>query len=458
MAGDSGARLNLTLIEGARVIDGAGAAPFVASVLIDGDRIAAVGDTATFDANKVAQAQRIDGRGLSLMPGLIDAHCHITFDEPSSNDELFFHRRAGLAAIIAARNVKKLLRAGVTGFFDADCIFDLGVDLRDAIDSGVIEGPRMATGGNALLTSVGGTAGYLIPDDGRRGYAQVVRTQDEIRMEVRRQIKLGVDWIKVHVTGLVPRHRDQGEVQAFSLAELRTVCDTAHELGVPVTGHCRSAKSITDAVNAGFDMILHGTFMDEATLALVIERKIPIVPTFTFQANLAAHGHRVGADPRLTEIFRREIADSAVLLRRAYDAGVPLLCGSESGFSLTPYGEWHHREMEVFVDELGLTPLQAIACATSQCSRALRLDGDVGVVAPGKLADLLLIDGDPSRDVGVLGERRRIKQVFLGGRSIDLSDRDPPRTPISGWRVSNYSSRILMRSDADDSAADGSNG
>ena len=440
--------MTATLIEHARVIDGTGAEPFAAAVLIDGERIAAVGDVTRFDPNVVAKAQRIDARGLSLMPGLIDAHCHITFDEPSSNDELFFHRREGLAAIIAARNVKKLLRAGVTGFLDADCIFDLGVDLRDAIDAGVIEGPRMATGGNALLTSVGGTAGYLIPDTGRRGYANIVRTRDEMRIEVRRQIKLGVDWIKVHVTGLIPRQRKLGEIQAFSYDELRTVCDTAHELGIPVTGHCRSANSISDAVRAGFDMILHGTFMDDATLELVVEHKVPLVPTFAFQANLAKYGDRVGADPGLMEIFRREIEASAPMLRRAYDAGVPLLCGSESGFSLTPYGEWHHRELEVFVDALGLTPLQAIRCATFECSRALRLDDDVGHVAPGKLADLLLIDGDPSRNVSVLGRRERIKQVFLGGRSIDLADRDPPRQPISGWRVSAYSQRILMRDDA----------
>ena len=441
--------MSVTLIDRARVIDGSGAAPFEGSVLIDGERIVAVGDVAGFDPNAVAKAQRVDARGLSLMPGLIDAHCHITFDEPSSNDELFFHRREGLAAIIAARNVRKLLRAGVTGFFDADCLFDLGVDLRDAIDAGVIEGPRMATGGNALLTSVGGTAGYLIPDSGRRGYANVVRSLDEIRIEVRRQAKLGVDWIKVHVTGLIPRQRKSGEIQAFSFDELRTVCDTAHELGIPVTGHCRSAKSISDAVRAGFDMILHGTFMDEAALELVVEHKVPLVPTFTFQANLAKYGHKVGADPDLMDVFRREIAASAPMLRRAYDAGVPLLCGSESGFSLTPYGQWHHRELEVFVDELGLTPLQAIRCATFECDHALRLDGAVGHIAPGKLADLLLIDGDPSKNVGVLGQRERIKHVFLGGRPVDLTDRDPPRRPIGGWRVSAYSQRILKRSDAD---------
>ena len=450
-----------TLIENARILDGLGAPAFVGAVLIEGDRIVTVGRAGNGQRSDVGDApdranmRRIDAAGATLMPGLIDAHCHITFDEPSSNDELFFHRRAGLAAIIAARNVKKLLRAGVTGFLDADCIFDIGVDLRDAIAADVLEGPRMATGGYALLTSVGGTAGRLIPDEGTRGYAVVVRSPDEIRAEVRRQIKLGVDWIKVHVTGLTPQQnrpeqnspqqKSKGEAQAFTFDELRLICDTAHELGIPVTGHCRGAASIRDAVLAGFDMILHATFMDEDTLQLVIDRKVPLVPTFTFQANLLDFGDSVGADARLKDIYKREIEDSAKQLRRVFDAGVPLLCGSESGFSLTPYGDWHYREMQVFVESLGLTPLQAIRCATYECGRAIGLQGETGCIAPGKLADLILVDGEPDRDVRVLGNRRRIKHVFVGGREADLTDHEPPRKPIAGWRVSPYSRGILTR-------------
>jgi imidazolonepropionase-like amidohydrolase len=140
-------------------------------------------------------------------------------------------------------------------------------------------------------------------------------------------------------------------------------------------------------------------------------------------------------------MFRREIADSAVMLRRAYDAGVPLLCGSESGFSITPYGDWHYRELEVFVRDLGLTPLQAIQCATQTNAFALRLAGRVGVVAAGKLADLIVVDGDPSRDVTVLGDKSRIKHVFLGGRDIDLAP-SPPRGDPPGWRVSTYGARL----------------
>jgi imidazolonepropionase-like amidohydrolase len=433
------------LFTGGRVIDGSGSPAFTADVLVNGNRIVAVGDGAAAQAQAMPDVQRIAIRGFTLMPGLIDAHCHVSFDAPRSNDELFFHRRAGLSAIIAAADIRKLLCAGVTGLFDADSIHDIGVDLRDAIEAGVVEGPRMAAGGHALMTSVGGTAGRLIPDEGLRGYAVVVRTRDEIVAEVRRQIKGGVDWIKVHVTGLIPRQRARGELTVWSFDELRAVCDTAHGLGIPVVGHCRNASSTRDAARAGFDMILHATHMDEEAVEAVVERKIPIVPTFTFQANLADYGDVVKADKGLQELFRREIVDSAETLRRLHAAGVPLLCGTESGFSLTPLGDWHYRELEVFVRDLGFTPLQAIRAATSDAARALRMEGQVGSVVAGQLADLIVIDGDPSLDVTLLGEKDRLIHVMANGRFVDLERRDLPRRSIPGWRMSQYSSDILTR-------------
>jgi imidazolonepropionase-like amidohydrolase len=430
-----------TLLENGRIVDGLGNPPVQGSVLFDGSGILRVGAVGEADLGGLP-VQRIDARGKTIMPGLIDAHCHVTFDEPRSNDELFFHRRPGLAAIIAAQNAQKVLQAGVTGFLDADCLFDLGVDLRDAIEANVVPGPRMSTGGYALLTGVGGTAGRLLPDNGTRGYGMVVGSPDAIVAEVRRQIKLGVDWVKVHVTGLIPRQKEAGEIQVWTFDELRLVVDTAHQLGIPVVGHCRGASSIRDAARAGFDLILHATHMDEAAFEAVVEARVPIVPTLTFQANLADHGDLVGAAPELREVFRREIEHSADMLRRVHDAGVPLLCGSESGFALTPYGEWHHREMQLFVEEFGLSPLEAIRCATSEAARALKLHGRTGAVREGMLADLLVVDGDPVADIRILGDKRRIERVFLDGAPVSLEPA-PERRPIGGWRVTPFAERAL---------------
>lgn len=432
------------LISGGSIIDGTGTPPRPGSVLVTDDKIAAVGADADKQAAALAGVEKLDATGLTVMPGLIDAHCHITFDEVSSNDELFFHRRPGLTAIVAAANARKVLRAGVTGMLDADSLWEMGIDLRDAIETGVVEGPRMATGAYSLFTSVGGTAGRLVPDEGTIGYGKVLRNNHEIVTEVRRQIKMGVDWVKVHATGLIPRQKRRGELQVWSYEELKLVVDTAHALDIPVVVHCRGADSIYDSARAGCDMILHATFMDDRGLEEVVKRKIPLVPTMTFQANLRDFGGKIGADPALMDIFRREIEDSAVMIRKAFDAGVPLMCGTETGFSITPYGAWHYRELEVFVKDFGLTPLQAIRAATFEGARALCLEDKVGEIAAGKFADIIGIAGDPSKDVTILGDKSKLKFVLTGGRSVDLVTPDPERKHISGWRVNTYG-RILSR-------------
>ena len=434
------------LLRGGTVIDGTGAGPRPdTDVLFEVDRIVAVGDAARVAAAREpvdAAITAVDVSGLTVMPGLIDAHCHITFGEPASNDELFFHRDQSRAMLIAAHNVPKLLRAGVTGFLDADCIFDLGPALRDGIEAGLVEGPRMTAGMNALLTAAGGTAGRLIPDRGTLGYAAVVGDRDEMVRTTRQQIKYGADWIKIHVTGSLP-HSD-GELTVWSAEELRVVTDTAHALDTPTIAHCRSAASTRLAADAGVDLILHASYLDVEALEAVVASGAAIAPTFTFLANLADHGAKVGAGAAQVDIFRGEIAATAEMIRRAHDAGVRLLCGSESGFSLTPYGHWHARELELFVDHVGLTPLEAITCATRNGAFALRRpDDSVGVVLPDAAADLIVVDGDPATDITVLGNRSRLRHVFSRGAAVDLDRPWPERRPLPGEKVGSWSTRPL---------------
>lgn len=428
-------------IHNAALIDGNGG-PVVAGVdvLTTADEIVAVGPSGSIAARVPADAERIDGTGCTVMPGLIDAHCHVTFDDVQSNDELFFHRQPTTAALMTAFNLPKLLLAGVTSIMDPDTVYGIGPEVRDAVESGAFAGPRIATGVQALLTSVGGTAGRLIPDSGSVGYAAVVNTIDEMVITTRRQIKEGADWIKIHATGSIPTH--QGELQVWTLDEMKAVCDTAHALGVPVTAHCRNSSSTRDAALAGVDLILHASFIDDEALDAVISSGAAICPTFTFLANLADHGPRVGAGG-MTEVFRGEIKATAAMMRQAYDAGVPLLCGSESGFALTPYGHWHAREMEVFVNELGLSPLEAITCATKNNAIAMRMTGELGVVAEGCRADLLVVDGDPSSDVTVLQDRARLRAVVSRGSTVDLAQPWPTRGKIAGEKVGNWAAEIL---------------
>jgi imidazolonepropionase-like amidohydrolase len=426
------------LIRGGRVLDGTGAPPVVADVLVEPDEILAVGPRLECESAEV-----IDASGRTVMPGLIDAHVHCTFGDVASNDELFHHRDVVAASLVAGFDLQKMLRAGVTSVMDPDTIFEIGPGLRDAVDAGVVEGPRIATGVSALLTSVGGTAGRMIPDEGRAGYAQVVQTTDEMVMWTRRHIKAGADWIKVHATGSIPRH--QGELLVWREDELRAVCDTAHALDTPVAAHCRSAESTRLAAECGVDLILHASYMDEAALEAVVEHGAALCPTFTFLANLADHGHLVGAGAGAKDVFRGEIEATGEMVRRAFDAGVPLLTGSESGFALTPYGHWHARELELFVEVLGLTPLEAIRCATEQGGIAMRMPGEVGVLQPGARADVLVVLGEPDRDVSVLSDRRNLQHVISRGLPVDLDRPWPVRGPIPGERATAWADAVLTR-------------
>ena len=435
--------MKTVLIAGGNVIDGTGSAPQAKTdVLLKGDRIVAVGKNLAIDAADRANAETIDASGLTVMPGLIDAHVHVTLGEPRTNDELFMHRDAATSAMLAAFNVRKVLKAGVTSMLDVDGIFNIGPALRDSINAGIVEGPTMRSGSYALMTAVGGTAGKLIPDSGTAGYAEVVRDKEEMVRVVRRQVKEGADIIKIHVTGSIPTR--SGEIQVWTREELKVVCDTAHDLGVRVTAHCRGDKATLDAVMAGVDIIWHASFLGDAALEAIIDKKVPVGPVFTFLANLSEYGHKAGATSTAKSVFAGELEHTGSKLREAYDAGVKLLCGSESGFSMTPYGHWHAREMEVFVQHLGLTPLQAITCATKDNAVALDEDGETGCLASGYRADVLILDGDPSKNVSLLSDKSTFRHLFCRGKQVDLSPM-PARSLFRGEQTSSWSEIALTR-------------
>ena len=435
--------MKTVLIAGGNVIDGTGSAPQAKTdVLLKGDRIVAVGKNLVIDAADRANAETIDASGLTVMPGLIDAHVHVTLGEPRTNDELFMHRDAATSAMLAAFNVRKVLKAGVTSMLDVDGIFNIGPALRDSINAGIVKGPTMRSGSYALMTAVGGTAGKLIPDSGTAGYAEVVRDKEEMVRVVRRQVKEGADIIKIHVTGSIPTR--SGEIQVWTREELKVVCDTAHDLGVRVTAHCRGDKATLDAVMAGVDIIWHASFLGDAALEAIIDKKVPVGPVFTFLANLSEYGHKAGATSTAKSVFAGELEHTGSKLREAYDAGVKLLCGSESGFSMTPYGHWHAREMEVFVQHLGLTPLQAITCATKDNAVALDEDGETGCLASGYRADVLILDGDPSKNVSLLSDKSTFRHLFCRGKQVDLSPM-PARSMFRGEQTSSWSEIALTR-------------
>lgn len=433
------------LIHGGTVLDGSGADPRPGeAVLLADGRIAALGVRAEEQAATLPAVTRIDATGRTVMPGLIDAHTHLSFGEPTGNDELFFHRTEAYSSMLSAHNAQKVLRAGVTGVLDADCLWNIGVELRDAIEAGFVEGPRMRAGGNALMTMLGGTAGRLIRDEGTTGYATVVHDVDGITREVRRQIKHGVDWIKVMVTGLIPTVKGP-EVKVWSKREIQAVVDAAHELGTPVVGHCRNSVSTKESAEAGMDLIYHSSYMDDEALEAVVENGSALCPTFTLLGNLVDYGERVGTAPELLDVFKAELDVTGVMIDKAHRAGVRVITGSETGFAITPCGEWHARELEMLVQYAGFTPLEAVTAATSEAAWAMRMDGEVGVLREGLIADVIVVDGDPLADIGVLAREGAIVEVVKEGRRIDLSRPLPERRPRAGEKVSFLAACPLTR-------------
>lgn len=433
------------LISGGTLVDGTGAAARPdEAVLIREGRVTALGARALADVEATGVDERIDATGKTVMPGLIDAHTHLTFGEPTGNDELFHHRTEAYSSMLSAYNARKVLRAGVTSVLDADCLWNIGCELRDAIEAGIVEGPRMRAGGQALMTMLGGTAGRMIKDEGRTGYATVVTGRDVMVNEIRRQIKYGVDWIKIMVTGLIPSMKGP-EVKVWNLDELRTVCDTAHELNTKVVAHCRNSDSTRDAARAGVDLIYHASYLDDEAIEAVVEAGSAMCPTFTLLGNLADYGEKVGTAPELLDVFRAEIEVTATQLTKAHAAGVPFLTGSETGFAVTPVGEWHARELEMLVEYMGMSPMEAIVAATHNGAFAMRMD-DVGTLEHGKIADVLVIDGDPLADVKVLQDKTRIHEVVKDGRRIDLSAPIPEQKPRSSDQVRFLAACPLTRS------------
>jgi imidazolonepropionase-like amidohydrolase len=433
------------LITGGTVIDGSGAdARRGESVLLRDGRIAGLGDRADALATEDPATTRIDATGKTVMPGLIDAHTHLSFGEPTGNDELFFHRTQAYSSMLSAYNAAKVLRSGVTGVLDADCLWNIGVELRDAIEAGFVEGPRMKAGGNALMTMLGGTAGRLIADEGTTGYATVVHDTDGIAREVRRQVKHGVDWIKVMVTGLIPSVKGP-EVKVWNKREIQAVVDAAHELNTPVVGHCRNSLSTLECAQAGMDLIYHSSYMDDAALEAVVESGATLCPTFTLLGNLVDYGEKVGTAPALLDVFKAELDVTGVMIDKAHRAGVRVITGSETGFAITPCGEWHARELDMLVRYAGFTPMEAITAATRDAAWAMKMSGEVGELREGLIADVIVVDGDPLRDVTVLTRDGAITDVIKDGRRIDLSRPLPERSSRPGDQVSFLAACPLTR-------------
>ena len=302
-----------------RVVDGSGTAPIEeGAVVVVGDRVGWVGqarDLPVYDQSDDLEV--IDFPGCTILPGLVDAHIHISFGEARSEEELAFHTPVEYRAIRAAWNAGKVLRAGVTSASDAASTYNVATAVRDAIEAGLVEGPRLAAAGRQLTTHQGLEDAFMSSVPFPEGQAGVlVRSPTEIVEQIRVQVKDGVDLVKVSGSSDAVVSGQPIDGAAFTDEEFALVAAEVHRLNRKCTVHARSGESVLGAACAGFDWIMHASFITDEGIDALLARDIPIVPVLTLLSNLLAASE--GRESRTVDLVKRELdAATENLTRRA---------------------------------------------------------------------------------------------------------------------------------------------
>ena len=392
---------------GGRVFDGTGSDPESADIAVEDGRIVEVGSSLDGD-------ESVDLGGRTVLPGLFDCHTHVTIshvDLWKSAQQPFSYQ-----FFEAARNLDATLRIGITSIRDAGGA-DLGV--KQAVEDGLIRGPRMQisivmlsqTGGHGDdWYPSGGAVPFLVAHPGRP--SGLVDGTDEVRRKVRELVRMGADVIKVATSGGVLSPRDDPRHAHFRPVELETLVEEATAAGIFVMAHAQGADGIKNAVRAGIRSIDHGIYLDDEAIALMKARGTWFVPTLVApQGVIDAAEAGVPLPPAVVDKARRVVEIHRSAFRRAVEAGVRIAMGTDSG--VTPHGR-NLRELVLMVDG-GMTPGAALEATTRSAAQLLGVDEEFGTIEPGKIADLVVVTGDPY-DFTTLADR--IDSVWQAGSRV----------------------------------------
>ena len=405
------------LIRNARVWDGSGAASFPADVLIENDRIQTVARSlGQLDA---AGADVVDAKGMTLMPGMVEGHAHITFiDAPRPTD--LGDTPPEEHTLIAARNARLLLDSGFTGAYSAaSAKLRIDVVIRNAIEAGDLPGPRLRACGPEI-TVTGGLGDERKAHQFRDSFAIVADGAVEVTKLARLCIREGVDSIKLNISGDDFTSRGVPPRTVMSEDEVRAGVAVARDYGRMVNAHCRAAESVKRAVRCGVDVIYHCEHADEEALDLLEAAKdrVFVGPAIGL-LQAAAQEAPVGTfHPGMKRSFDLGLEAASRAYPDMKKRGIRVVIGGDYGFARTPQGE-NARDIEHFVNFLGYSPTEALICATRYGAELMGIEA--GLVREGCLADFLLIDGDPVADVRVLQDRDRIVGIWKGGAAHKLN-------------------------------------
>lgn len=419
-----------TILKNGTLVDGNGEAPVKnAVVVIENGRIAYAGPSAGAPPEDPA-AQVIDAKGCTVLPGLIEAHFHATYFNVAQLEDLDIKYPVEYVTLLASVNAQLLLECGYTAARSGGCLFNVDVWLRKAIENDLVLGPRLSTSGREIC-SMGGLMDWN-PDFrkiGMEGLVFCINGADEAIKAVRSLVKDGVEWVKTYPTGdaASPDINDHHTL-CMTFEEMHAVVKTAHNHGLKVTGHCRATEGIKNALRAGYDTIEHGTFMDDEALDMLLERNTPVVPGLYFEYASVERGPEFGLSKRVIAGHQETLEGGAESYRKIVAAGGRLGMGGDFGFAWNPHGDYA-RELTFFVKYVGLDPMTVLVSATRTGAEIMGREKEIGTIETGKLADILVVEGDVLGDISLLEDRSKFLAVMQGG--VIKAGRLAPRRTIS---------------------------
>ena len=361
-------------------------------------------------------ARVVDARGGTILPGLVEAHYHPTYFNVANLEDLDIKYPVEYVTLLAAANARLALQCGYTAARSGGSLFNIDVWLKRALETGITEGPRLAASGREIC-GAGGLMDWN-PDYrkiGMEGLILLVNGAQEARAAVRKLVKDGVEWVKTYPTGdaAAPDTNDHHTL-CMTFEEMQAVVTTAHNHHLKVTGHCRATEGIKNALRAGYDAVEHATFIDDEGLELLLARDVPVVPALQFEWASVEFGKEFGMSQRVIDGHQETLEGGAESARRILRAGGRLGMGGDYGFAWTPHGTYA-KELTFFVKYVGLTPLEVLRCATKTGAEIMGRGHEFGTLEAGKLADILVVDGDVIADISILEDRSRFVAVIQGG-------------------------------------------
>ncbi len=401
----------------ATIWDGVADEAYRGEVLIEGNRIRTVARAP--DRIGVENASEVlDAGDLFLMPGLVEGHCHLSFVGVSANKELG-EIPVEEHLLRTCRNATLLLDHGFTSAYSAaSAKLRLDVVVKDEIENGHLAGPRYRTAGPEITVTGG------LGDENRQGIAaesfgMVADGADAIRRAVRLCIREGVENIKINISGDEFTSHVRAEAVSMTAGEVAAAVEVAHEWGRRVSCHSRAAGAVKRAVRSGVDCIYHCDFADDEAIDMLVDARdrIFVGPAFGLVHNAVFEGDRVGMSRETIERMGlpRKLEATCRVYERLRASGLRVVIGGDYGFTLTPMGQ-NARDIGHFVRFFGYTPAEALRCATAVGGALMGYPGELGVIRPGALADLLLVDGNPLLDQSVLVGPDRLVMIMKDGR------------------------------------------